>query len=602
VKAKSGLLVTASLVLASLFISQPAARANVYATDIQVNSSLTNTTATNGVPVTISYRLNQTADLGVTVNILNGGSVVASVPGGTNMGLNTVSWTPTSAGTFGINITAAASGFPFWTQISIDTNAGMAAFDPQGIDVDKNTNSPYYGRVIMGCAKTGSGTGAQRDGFFKMNADGSQADEGWYGYGGYTNDDFGDTQIPGQMPDSSEGGSLSFNPLIVRIGDDDRIYWVDNSAIGAVLSCDILASTNNGYQVVIDEGTHTAYSPLFQLTAAGTLLGPCNYTNCPDVNDLFTGNGYGIRQFDVTAPSTSHGAVWLVDTYDSPNWGVWMFHLVNGVSDTNDTVGTKAIATGGVLAGTSAGVMVDSNLDIFVSQYISTSGATNARSMEFRRWHTGSLPPEAGRYSYAVSNEPAWNIGSNNASLLNINDTVIDSRANPRFVALPMSGVSAYNGIAVLNAGNGSFVGVTNGGNAQILTNLDYANQYTCAAWDGVGNLYGASTTANLWRAWSPPGANTNTTLAVAQIILIGPPSPPVITGITATPTGGGCALVTITFTAAGNPSSSAFQVVGSSTVNSGFAPVGGAVISGSGGTYQAVLTNCATQFFMIEE
>lgn len=592
-KTKSGFLVNACVVAACIALSLSNARANVYATDIQVNGNLTNTPATNGSPVAISYRLNQTADLGVTVNILNGTNVVASIPGGTNMGLNTVSWTPSSGfGTFAVNITAAASGFASWTQISFDTNAGMTAFDPQGIDVDKNTNSPYYGRVIMSCGKTGSATGAQRDGFYKMNADGSQADEGWYGYAGYAEDDYGNPPIAGQMPDSSEGGGLSFNPLIVRIGDDDRIYWVDNTAIGAILSCDILASTNNGYEVVIDEGTLTASSP-FGYTAAGMLQGPHNYAHCPDAGDLITSGGDGIAQFDVTGTTTSHGAVWLVDVEDSPNWGVWMFHLTNGVSDTNDTVGTKAVATGGILAGTSSGVMVDSNLDIFIGQNITTSGATNARAVEFRRWGNGTLPPEGGRYSYAVSNEPAWYAGGGSTTLLNIRDTVIDSRANPKYVALPMESGSVYNGgITVLNAANGSAV----------VTNIDYGNQYTCAAWDGVGNLYGASPSAGLWRVFSPPGANTNTTLAVAQIILPGPPPPPVITGISAVTVSPGCATVTITFTAAGNPATSALSVVGSATLTGTYTPVAGVSITGSNGSYQAVFVNCSTQFFEIAE
>jgi hypothetical protein len=66
----------------------------------------------------------------------------------------------------------------------------------------------------------------------------------------------------------------------------------------------------------------------------------------------------------------------------------------------------------------------------------------------------------------------------------------------------------------------GSIVTLTNSSGAvtQSLTNIDFGQQYTCAAWDRVGNLYGASSTLNLWRAWSPPGAKTNTTVAVATL------------------------------------------------------------------------------------
>ena len=43
-----------------------------------------------GSSITITYSLNQTADRGVMVNILQGSTVVATIAGGTNMGLNSV--------------------------------------------------------------------------------------------------------------------------------------------------------------------------------------------------------------------------------------------------------------------------------------------------------------------------------------------------------------------------------------------------------------------------------------------------------------------------------------------------------------------------------
>jgi hypothetical protein len=84
-----------------------------------------------------------------------------------------------------------------------------------------------------------------------------------------------------------------------------------------------------------------------------------------------------------------------------------------------------------------------------------------------------------------------------------------------------VGGGDAYPGIRVLNAGNGSVVTVTNGGTNQTLTNLDYPNQYTCAAWDNVGNLYGASSSLNLWRVWSPPGTNQATTSALQKMVVV---------------------------------------------------------------------------------
>ncbi|HUD82506.1 MAG TPA: hypothetical protein VMQ67_03345, partial [Candidatus Saccharimonadales bacterium] len=335
-------------IAAGIFFSASSARANVYATDIKVNGSLSTFTDAGSSPVTITYRLNQAATLGVKVAILEGTTNVATIRGGTNMGLNTVVWGVTnssgavlSTGTFSVSITAAASGFTNWQQISVDTNAGMPAFYPLGIAVDNNSNSPYYGRVVMGCAISGTNATAtvplvaEQVGLYKMNADGSQADEGWYGDAGYTDDDGGDASVPGQMPDS--GG---YDPMKIRIGDDDRIYWVDDSYLGAILACDMQATTN---QIVIDEA---------------------GYIDNPNYGDLST----GFQEFDVSGTTTTNAAVWLCDN-DSPNWGIWMYHLTNGASDPNDQFGVQVVQTNFDLnLVSSGGCMVDKNLDIFCGE------------------------------------------------------------------------------------------------------------------------------------------------------------------------------------------------------------------------------------------
>jgi hypothetical protein len=88
-----------------------------------------------------------------------------------------------------------------------------------------------------------------------------------------------------------------------------------------------------------------------------------------------------------------------------------------------------------------------------------------------------------------------------------------------------MSGSMEYYQVAIPpTAGKIASGTATTGSVTQGLTNMDFGNVYTCAAFDNVGNLYAASTTTNLWRVWSPPGANTNTTTAVVTIS-IQPPS-----------------------------------------------------------------------------
>jgi hypothetical protein len=582
---------TLALVLAA---TAPSARANVYATNIKLNSSLASIPSAQGSPVTISYILNEPATLGTTIQILAGSTLINTIsnaPGspGSLRGLNTVIWGGTNSsgavvptGTYSVTITPATMGFTNWTQTSVDTNSGMAAYLPYGIDVDRNTNSAYYGRVVMGCA-TGSGTPPARDGLYKMNADGTQADEGWYGYAGYDNDDGSDGPTPGRMP--SSGG---FNPQTIRIGEDDRIYWCDNTAMGAIIACDILATTN---QVVITEGTYinTWYN------FGGRLQGPYNYENNPLISYL-AHYGWGIRQFDVCAANTTNAAVYLVDTGDFPNWGVWMYHLTNGVSDPNDTVGTQAITAGGTdFIVTGAGIMVDYNLDIFVSQNRSHGNDTFNRSFLYTNWNGGVLPPGGSSMLYAEGNgtpPAAWAVGSGDTNMTAIWDTAIDSRAHPTLVAVAMAGgetnvIGGYNnqngGIRVLSAVDGSIA----------VSNLDLANWYNGVAFDNVGNVYGCSRSTNLWRVWSPPGTNQATTVAVPTVKVVVPPH---ITSISAA-----AGTVTIHFTGDPSDSASDYTLVSSATVGGTYSPASGAVITGSAGTFTATVPAAGdAQFYRI--
>ena len=519
-------------VAGALLFGPAAAKANVFASNIKVGGVLTNgsTPVAQGGAVNISYVLNEAATAGASINICSGATLIdtitiASGSAGTLRGLNNVVWGTTNssgasvaAGNYNFSITVAATGFTTWTQTSSDTAAGAPANYALGIDVDKNTNSLYYGRVVIGNATVGSNTNiaaaAKKVGFYKMNADGSQADEGWYGNANYLADDGGDTPVAGQMPNS--GG---FDPMKIRIAEDDRIYWVDNSDVGAILACDMLATTN---QIVIDDGG----------ASGGQLGGPNNFSGCPDLSDLGT---IGFQIFDVAFTTTTNASIWLpCNTFST--WGVWMFHMTNGQSDPNDTQGTQVVEIGGDLAlVSSGGMMVDNNLDIFVGQSRQNDGVNNEflDAMVFTNWNGGVLPADNSTFGFVLGGTPGeveWGYGSgvgvvtasNDFTMEAVEDQVINSRQNPTIVAVPM-GVGSQNGgggIRLLNATNGSVITVTNGLGAtiQTLTNLDWHQGYTCAAWDAAGNLYAASTTRNVWREYSPPGANTSTTVALATM------------------------------------------------------------------------------------
>jgi hypothetical protein len=575
----------------ALVLSTLNARANVYATDIKLNGSLSSITTAGPGPVTISYRLNQAATLGVTITVSQGTSQVATISGGTNMGLNTVVWGGTNSsgatvasGTYSFSITAAASGFTNWEQISVDTNAGNYAFYPAGIAVDNNTNSPYYGRVVLGCGfangtATNPVTGALiLDGIYKMNADGSFADEGGFGFGGYTEDDAGNLST-NEMPPT-----YAAVPWQLRLGDDDRIYMLDWADEGAIVSFDMQVT---GFKIVIDDGGYFG----------GSLGGPHNYAGNPDILDIT----YGIINFDVSSPGTTNGAVWLCDS-DYPNWGIWMYHLVDGQSDTNDS-GSQAVTTGGDLSlVSSGGCTVDTSLDIFCGQDRNGENAVYD-AMVFTNWNAGILPPKSSGFNVVdgtATGEVGWGYGcgvdttcTTDPTFEGVQDVVINSRTSPTIVACPTGAGTddiAGSGIRLLNATNGSIV----------ITNLDFGQEYQSAAWDSVGNLYGASPSRNVWRAWSPPGGNTNTTVAVAQAII----SPGLlrISTISVVLTGGGSANITINFTAPGSPLPSVFTLVGSSTLGGPYGAVAGAAISGSQGAYQATFTSSSPSFYEVKQ
>ena len=181
----------------ALITSAPSAYANVYATNIKLNGGMTNLSVAPGASVGISYILNEPASSGVTLKILSGSTAVRTIglaggALGTARGLNTYTWDGkddsnhnVAGGNYSVSITAASTGYSGWTKITDDNNVGNYTWESRGVAVDRNTNSPYYGRVFVGNSFPGPGA-ANGDllGIQKLNADGSDADEGAFSDGG----------------------------------------------------------------------------------------------------------------------------------------------------------------------------------------------------------------------------------------------------------------------------------------------------------------------------------------------------------------------------------------------------------------------------------
>jgi hypothetical protein len=181
------------------------------------------------VPLTITFRLNQAATYGTTVNILSGVTVVrtltiASGSQGTLQGLNTVTWdgkdgsgNAIAVGTYTVSITAAAADLGSWTQISTSASTAPNLF---GVAVNDNPRSPYYGRVFAG-NKAGGNCGIR-----KMNNDLSDGDEGGLGTCNFAwNND-------------------TWNPYGLKYAANDQLYFEDWENNGDIYVTDNTCSTN----------------------------------------------------------------------------------------------------------------------------------------------------------------------------------------------------------------------------------------------------------------------------------------------------------------------------------------------------------------------
>jgi hypothetical protein len=495
--------------------------------------------------------------LGVAVQILSGATpactiIINSGPG-TTRGLNRVVWDGTDGngntllpGNYTVQIIAESSGYLSWTQINQATDPGYSVFWPDGIAVDTSTNSPYYGRIMVA---NGAPSSAYQPGIYKLNADGSYADEGPAGVStaGYA-----------FRTDGGDGDSCR----CIAYGTDDRVYFNDWYGNGRVVACDMIMSTN---QIIWDSGSSPA----------------------------FKGLAYGCGYIDVTDPGTTNGLVWCADNSDYPGIGIWVFPLTNnGVAD-SASAGIQVVAIGpdiGLRAGN--GLAIDEWGDIFVGQTRANAGDPAERAINITNvWGASFGYPtnwwnNAGSYPI-TSTDLNWAVGSADNTMEDSSSVAIDSRTNPQYVSVTFNGGAG--GMKILYATNGALV-----------ANIEQSAgvYYVGTGWDNVGNVY-AGSAAGYWAEFSPPGANAATTPAVATVTVTAPPTPPHITSITSS---GGT--VTIRFTGGASDPSSAFTLLSSAVVGplASYTPAAGATITGSAGSYTAtVAVGGNIQFYRIK-
>jgi hypothetical protein len=476
------------LVVAWLLMGCCSSRANVYATDIKLNGSTNNAAivATNGLQ--ISYILNEPATTGVTVQVMSNSLVLWStnlaggLPG-TQVGSNSVPWGGTDLagalappGIYSIEITASASGYAGWTNISDDGTNFQIAF-PVSIAVNKNSNSPFYGRVFLGSAPQEDLQSNTTDpGILKCNADGSPADEGGgICTGGYPWD-----------------GSY-FSPWKISIAGDDTVYINDWSDGGIILAFDEIMSTN--YLTVLDTNNYSYPGELLSgpwVTGAGsnTILLMADANTNPLV-----GVSAGVIEWAIT----NNGALGSNDLGAS---------LVGISTNTNSLTIAPWDAC------------MDSESNIYTIQ--SLDGVTYPSYADTMR--VFCFPA----YQGITETNATWSIASTNEDLERPFGIAVDPTAT--FVAVAVLG---YGTVAdsLLNGGVNLYC-ATNG---QLVTVLDTTNnlvespECTDVAWDAAGNLYATDLANSVWRIYSPPGSNQMTTVAVPVVQVYNKLTPPVL-------------------------------------------------------------------------
>jgi hypothetical protein len=382
-------------------------------------------------------------------------------------GLNNAS-NAVPGGIYSVSITAASSGYTNWTQTSSETNDfEYHVWEPRGITVNRNTNSPYYGRVFVANANEGLDPLNQlgdRVGILKLNADGSYADEGGFSTGGYD-----------WAHGAPEADGLS--PWKLEVGPDDRLYGNDFKDQGLVFSFDQLVSTNSGIAV----------------------LRPDNYPTTSFV--IFDG--------PFISGSPGNLQIWMADNNPdagASGAGVHRWNLTPaGIVATNDT-GLTIIQPdqSGGLDQFPEDIALDSSNRIYTIQDIENQGDPSWRVLRFPA------------YTNVTETNAQWRIGSGDDSMAGAAGIAVDPSST--YIAVAFKGYRDSSS----HFANGSLrvFYATNG--ASVITFAPGDDHYD-VAWDNVGNLYAVDNFAGRWRSYSPPGTNQATTVSIPTVQISAP-------------------------------------------------------------------------------
>ncbi|MCK4641751.1 MAG: lamin tail domain-containing protein, partial [Candidatus Marinimicrobia bacterium] len=445
--------------------------ANVYATDVKVSSATLEADGT--ATVTISFILNEAADSGVDIKIYNSDTDLIRTISLTTApkGVNTVEWdgkdnggTIVTVGDYSIKITASDDGHTAWTKISDD--AKTAIYSPRGVAVNRNPESPYFGRVYV--TNKAAGTSTNTDAFF--------TDQGILMY---TQDQ--------EFIGFSNGGvtwpaSTSGSPHKVMIGPDDMVYVGDYAS-------DLLYA----FDADIDDASQKLVIGASNKITGQYVTGHW-VTGTGADRAIYTADGHygaytGIKKYDIG----------LNDVMPENDTGYEIINRPNGSYYQYD-------------------VEVASDGSVYMCQYRSAKSTIEDKDNIFESNEKG--PGEA----YPIVKYKPW-VDDGNQTPYTIDDTlwtVTKQMTDAKGIGLdePRNRIAygAYNSgnVYIFNATTGELVETVASGR----------NRNWDVAFDAVGNMYLIDNSSEYWTMISPPdGANSYTTPCVEKVTVKTPPT-----------------------------------------------------------------------------
>ena len=345
-------------------------------------------------------------------------------------------------------------------------------------------------------------------GILKFNADTSDAEEG-----------ISSSDLDGHL---WAGGDVS--PWKLDVSADDYVYVDDMANGGDVYRWDPTISSNSILHVLRQDN---------QLHGA-ELSGPA-----------IIGTGTNTQ-------------VWMVDT----NTAIIRKWLVNSnsVCTSNDT---GVIVAANAAAANFFHIALDTNGNMYTSTYLTQSGNPSPRVFRYRAYD----PSTNGNMPEATSD---WAVGGGNDTYAGASGVAVDPTGTYLAVAFegPAGGFSTNGNTKILWATNGALAANLDLG---VAMQGDATHDDTACAWDAAGNVYYTDIYFGRWRAFSPPGTNQATTVALATIQMINSAPP--------------------------------FTILTSSTVNGSYANASNATVTQiSPGVYQASLpVNGLAQYYRVE-